>query len=361
MRSITFGAAVLSAALVLTACGGSATQNVDAQAVSPGCPENAARIAELQDTLSKNLYGIAAADSGKTQHSDPEPLAPGAPIKLTFSIEGLSHPFLVRQQQLATEKARELGVQLDVVSANDDVNKQFNDIQNAIAAGSNGIVMMPANTQGLNAVLQQAQERNIAYSFSQKGMLGVEPATQALAPYALEGKTLGEWVVQHYAGQQDVKVALISGITGDQSSVARTGSFELELLKSCNFDIVAEQPGQYRRDASAKAAESILAAHPDLKLMFGANDEAALGALSAIEASGRQGIDVVGLDGQTEMFEALKAGKALATVKHLPTADKAVEETVKYLRGEPVPTYVVELGDLVTADDARSGSVQPAF
>jgi ribose transport system substrate-binding protein len=267
----------------------------------------------------------------------------------------------VTQQELAKQKAAELGVQLDVVSANDDVNKQFNDVQNAIAGGSSAIVMMPANTQGLNAVLQDAQQRNIPYTFTQKGMLGVKPAAQALAPYASEGKTLGEWVVKHYQGQTGVKVALISGIAGDQSSIARTGAFELELLKSCNFDIVAEQPGQYRRDASAKAAESILAANPDVKLVFGANDEGALGALSAIEASGRTGVDVVGLDGEKDMFDAISAGKALATVKHLPTAGTAVEETVKYLRGEPVPAYTTKLGDLVTADEIKAGTVQPAF
>src|SRR5690606_12954153 len=116
-----------------------------------------------------------------------------------------------------------------------------------------------------------------------------------------------------------------------------------------------------RRDASAKAAESILAAHPDVQLIFGANDEAALGAISAIEASGRSGIDVIGLDGQKEMFDAIAAGKALATVRHLPTAATAVESTVKYLRGEPVPAYSVQLGELVTAEEVRAGTLQPAF
>lgn len=325
------------------------------------CPENDDRIAELQSELADNLYGIAAAESDAEEVTNPNPIGEGDEITIAFSIEGLSHPFLVAQKEAAEAAAAEAGVQVNVISANDDVNKQFTDIQTAISQNVSAVMMMPAQTQGLDAVLAQADSQSIPYFFTQKGMLGVSPVSQVLAPYVNEGQQLGQFVAEYYADQSDVNVLLVSGIAGDASSVARTGAFEIELLKACNFTILAEQPGQYRREESAAAAENMLTANADVDLIFGANDEAALGAISALETSGRQEVAVVGIDGQADMFEAIENGKALATVVHKPTAGIVVEEIVAYLRGEPVPTFKVLDEDLVTKEAIESGSVEPAF
>lgn len=366
-----------SLGLILAGCSASKNNNAPATSAAPGgvttsagasspvsatdsgCAKNSSKIAKLQAELAPNLYSIAAANSGKATNTNPHPIAAGKKPKITFSIEGLSHPFLVKQKQIAQAEAAKLGANISVISANDDVNRQFNDIQTATTQGTDALMMMPANTQGLDAVLGQASAKNVPYFFTQKGMLGVKPASQVLAPYANEGKQLGKWVAAHYKGKANVNVVVISGITGDASSVARVDSFELELLRACNFTILATQPGQYRRQESEKAAENMLAANHNVNLLFGANDEAALGGLAAIEASGRKGIDVVGLDGETDMFTAIKAGKTLATVIHKPTAAIVVEEIMDYLHGKPVPQYKVLPEDLVTKDNVNS--LKPAF
>lgn len=130
-------------AVAMTACSSSVNNNADpSDTAAPatnvevddgGCTENHDQIAKLQSDLSKNLYGIAAAESGKEERTNPNPIPESDPIKITFSVEGLSHPFLVKQKQLAEETGKRLGAQVNVISANDDVNQQFNDIQTAIA------------------------------------------------------------------------------------------------------------------------------------------------------------------------------------------------------------------------------------
>jgi len=223
-------------------------------------------------------------------------------------------------------------------------------------------MMMPANTDGLAPILAKYKEAGIPYFFTQKGMDDPNATAQVLAPYGEEGKIIGQYVVDHYKDEAGpIKVALISGITGDVSSVARTGAFEAELLKAGNFEIVAEQPGQYRREASQEAMDGILAAHPDVQLVFGANDEGALGALSSIQAAGLAGkIAVVGLDGESDIFPAIEDGTVLATVKHMQTAPYVVETIVKCLRGETVPAFQVFPGDLVDKAAIDAGA-EPAF
>jgi ribose transport system substrate-binding protein len=369
IRALLPAVVVAATALGMTACSSSVNNNADTSTAAPadvkvddgGCAKNHDQIASIQQDLAKNLYGIAADNSDKGEKTDPNPKSPGDPIKITFSVEGLSHPFLVKQKQLAEDAAQKAGAQIDVVSANDDVNQQFNDIQTAIAKGTDALMMMPATTQGLDAVLKQAESKDIPYFFTQKGMLGVKPVSQVLAPYSNEGKQLGEWVVKHYQAKDNINVAVISGIPGDQSSDARVNSFLLPLLRACTFNVVANQPGNYRRGDSEKAAQNMIAANPNINLLFGANDEAALGGISALNSSGRTGVDVVGLDGETDMFTAIKNGQALATVIHKPTAGIVVDEIVQYLQGKPVPEYKVLPEDLVTKETIDAGSSQPAF
>ncbi len=370
IRVLTTTLVAAATAIGMSACSSSVNNNAETSASGTatnvavddgGCTKNHDQIAKLQADLSKNLYGIAAENSDKGTNTNPNPKPAGQPVKITFSVEGLSHPFLVKQKQVAEEAAKKNGLEINVVSANDDVNQQFNDIQTAIAQGTDALMMMPATTQGLDAVLSQAQSKQIPYFFTQKGMLGVEPASQVLAPYANEGKQLGEWVVEHYKGKEDINVAVISGIPGDQSSDARVNSFLLPLLRACTFNVVANQPGNYRRGDSEKAAQNMLAANQKVDLLFGANDEAALGGISALQSSGRTGVDVVGLDGEADMFTAIQGGQALATVIHKPTAGIVVDEIAAYMKGEPVPQYKVLDEDLVTKDSIDAGKSQPAF
>ena len=358
------------AALALSSCSSSVNNNAETSASTApadvvvddgGCAKNRDQIGEIQQQLATNLYGIAAENSDKDTNTNPTPKPAGEPFTITFSIEGLSHPFLVKQKQLAEDAGRKHGVQVNVISANDDVNQQFNDIQTAVTQGTDALMMMPATTQGLDAVLSQAKAANVPYFFTQKGMLGMEPVSQVLAPYANEGRQLGEWVVENYKGREDVNVAVISGIPGDASSDARVNAFLLPLLRACTFNVVANQPGNYRRADSEKAAQTMLAANPNVDLLFGANDEAALGGIAALNSSGRSGVDVVGLDGETDMFTAIQNGQALATVIHKPTAGIVVDEIVEYMRGNPVPQFKVLAEDLVTKESIDAGKATPAF
>jgi ribose transport system substrate-binding protein len=323
---------------------------------------NAAKIAEIDKSLEGNLYIQAAKESGTGKNTCAATKPAGEKLNLVFSIEGLSHPFLAAQVKAAEAAAAEVNATMTVASGEDDVNKQLSGIETALGQSPDGLLLMPANVQGLQPVLQSYTDKEIPYAFTGKGMTGVNPAIQFLAPYGEEGKKIGDYVVEHYKDQEGpIKVAVITGITGDVSSVARVGTFEKALLESGKFEIVAEQAGEYRRQPSQNAMDGILAAHPDVQLVFGANDDGALGALDAIKAAGKSGdIKVVGLDGQPEMFKAIESGDALATVIHLPSAGEATKLLASCIHGESVPAFKVMVGDLVD-QAAIKGGTKPAW
>ncbi|MDQ7864995.1 substrate-binding domain-containing protein [Peribacillus frigoritolerans] len=55
-------------------------------------------------------------------------------------------------------------------------------------------------------------------------------------------------------------------------------------LKKAGLEIAASQTADFDRNKAVSVVENILTANPDLKGIFAANDEMALGALRAVKA-----------------------------------------------------------------------------
>ncbi|GAA3315179.1 hypothetical protein GCM10020331_009560 [Ectobacillus funiculus] len=69
-------------------------------------------------------------------------------------------------------------------------------------------------------------------------------------------------------------------------STSRKAGF-LEAIKEYpDMKVVGEQRGDYVRDKGMQAAENLIQAHPDVDLIYGENEEMALGAVQAVEARG---------------------------------------------------------------------------
>ena len=99
--------------------------------------------------------------------------------------------------------------------------------------------------------------------------------------------------------------------------------------------------------------ENMLQAHGDIQAVFAANDEMALGAAEAVAGSGKD-IMVVGFDATDDAIDAIKAGRMDATIAQQPAliGSTAVEQAVKLIGGETIPTSIPVEVTLITIDNA---------
>ena len=95
--------------------------------------------------------------------------------------------------------------------------------------------------------------------------------------------------------------------------------------------------------------ENIIQSNGDLQGVFAHNDEMALGAIEAIEASGKD-IKIVGFDATDDGVAAVKDGKMAATVAQQPDkmGSTAVETAIKLMNGETVEKSIPVEVTLVT-------------
>ena len=92
------------------------------------------------------------------------------------------------------------------------------------------------------------------------------------------------------------------------------------------------------------AATNMLQAHPEINVFYGLSDEMALGAAQACKQAGRADILCVGLDGNPNAKEAVKAGELTATLDVGPVAigKNAIEALVKAIHGETLENKIIE-------------------
>src|SRR5204862_3338334 len=108
---------------------------------------------------------------------------------------------------------------------------------------------------------------------------------------------------------------------------------------SGKIEIVAELPGDGKKDKGDHAAQDALIAHPDLAGIFAINDPSALGARAALEKAGKADqVKIVAFDGQKEGKQAIRDGKIYADpIQHPDQIGQMTVQTIlKYFAGEKV-------------------------
>ena len=138
-------------------------------------------------------------------------------------------------------------------------------------------------------------------------------------------------------------VAELEGVPG--SSAARERGEGFNNIAADSLDVVAKQTANFNRSEGLSVMENILQANPDITGVFAHNDEMALGALEAIEASGKD-IAVVGFDATDDAVKAVEDGRLDGTIAQKPEmiGEMAVETAVQSLEGEEVEASIpVEL------------------
>jgi len=129
----------------------------------------------------------------------------------------------------------------------------------------------------------------------------------------LSAKAVGEWVAKHYKDQA-LRIAFVSGTKSEYTDL-RAAGFKEGIKSHPDYQIVADQSGDWSREKAINVTENMLTAHPEINLVFAMYDEMALGAAAAIKNRGLQDkIAIVGYDTNIESYQAIKDGVLQASV-----------------------------------------------
>ena len=262
-------------------------------------------------------------------------------FKIGFSISTLNNPFFVTLSEGAQEKADELGVELTVVDAQDNASKQASDVEDLIQQDVDLLLINPTDSQAVAAAVESANSAGIPVITVDRSAEGGEVVSHIASDNVAGGEMAGEYLLELVG--DGALVAELEGIPG--SSAARDRGEGFNNVANEALDVAAKQTANFNRGEGLTVMENILQSNPDIKGVFAHNDEMALGALEAIEASGKD-IFVVGFDATDDAVKSVESGKLAGTVAQKPDliGITALETAVAHLKGEDVEKSIpVEL------------------
>lgn len=267
-----------------------------------------------------------------------------ANYKIGYCTPSLNAPFYVVLSEYIQKYTESYGMKYVSADGQDDIIKQITSLEDLIATGVKVLILNPLDHKALVPAVNAAVKSGIPVFIVDSY---IDPAahyvTSIQANNMGNGELIGEWIVKKM-GKTRIKAALISGSQGNPIGKEKRLGFirgfsEMQLISRGNVDltIVSQGWGNWTNNGGLKAMEDILVANPDINLLVAENDAMGMGALKAINESGKSAaITVVGFDGQKEAYEMIREGKFGATALNSPKdlAKLVVEAVVKYLNGE---------------------------
>lgn len=281
------------------------------------------------------LLSVAACSSGApaTTETAGGGTSP-SPDKIVIgqSLPTLDNPWYAAFAQGSQDMADQLGIELKLVTnpaSNPwDPAAQMATIENLIATKPTVIQIDPTSTDAINGAIDEARSQGIPVVTD-----GINVSTEVDASVVADnkqgGQLAGEWVAKNLPDGGNV--AVLEGTPGRDIIQQRQDGFATGIAGNPNVKVVASQVANLSQEEGQTVAENIIQANPDLKLIWGASDTMALGALEALKTRDLQGkVMLGGFDGTPDAFAAIKDGTMSFTIDQVPYEMGAVAIALSY-------------------------------
>ncbi|MCC8180586.1 MAG: ABC transporter substrate-binding protein [Planctomycetes bacterium] len=279
--------------------------------------------------------------------------AAAAEAVVGFSQMGSENNWRITETQSIQDEAAKRGYRLLYANANDDTAKQVSDVEDLLNRRPDILIIAPREFEGLAPALQAAKEAGVPVILvdrSAQGEPGVDYVTCISANFIWEGQEAAKVIANKFKGR-NANIVQITGVPGSSVAIERQKGFEDEIAKHPNLKIISTQNGEFTRSVAQKAMENIIQAHGDsIDAVYGHDDECAIGALQALNLSGRTPgeVAIVGIGGFRDAAQLIERGQMEATILCSPFFGPTTFDTVeKVLAGTPVPTYIQNPGYVI--------------
>lgn len=265
-------------------------------------------------------------------------MAAEAADKMALVVSTLNNPFFVTLKDGAEAKAKDLGYELLVLDSQNDPAKELANVEDVVNKDIKVLLINPTDSDAVRSAVRAANRADVPVVTLDRAANGGKVAGHIASDNVAGGEMAGQLIVDLLGGKG--KVVELQGVPGTSAARDRGQGFHNVVDKVDGIQVVASQPADFDRTKGLNVMENILQAQGEIDAVFAHNDEMALGALKAIQASGRD-IKVVGFDGTDDGVAAVKAGTMAATVAQQAgkIGEMGVETAAKVAKGESVPEY----------------------
>jgi ribose transport system substrate-binding protein len=306
MRKSWLGAIAVTAALVFSACGGTASPT------SPAAPAASGAASPAAAAASGAASPAAAAASGAASPAAAAASGAASPGRLRLCVvhNNADHPSIQSGIKGFQDEAKFYPVDISFFDPALDPQKQVSMIMDCVAQKFDVILvnavdpaavvpaLKAAHDAGIPVIMHNADTNDAGHAYS---------ATFVTTDTYAQGEAVGQAIKT--VMPQGAKMVIISGIPG-QSGVAERINGAKDAVKDTGITFVDTQSANWQKDKALQVMQAFLTKYPDIQGVYALDDEMALGALQAITAAGKQDqVKVFGVNGEKAVCDLIKAGQ----------------------------------------------------
>ena len=291
-------------------------------------------------------------------------------IVVGFSQVGAESAWRAANTESIKAEAEKRGecIELKFSDAQQKQENQIKAIRNFIAQGVDVIAFSPVVESGWEPVLKEAKDAGIPVILTDRA---VDVSDDSLwmtfmgSDFVEEGRRAGKWLVENYEKikladktMDKVNIVELQGTVGSAPANDRFDGFREVLKDHPNFEIIKTQSADFTRAGGKQVMEAFLKAEgKKIDVVYGHNDDSALGAIQAIEEFGLtpgKDIIIVSVDAVRGAFEAMVEGKLNCTVECSPLLGPQLFDSVEDLmQGKELPRRIVTEEGVFPAEVAK--------
>jgi fructose transport system substrate-binding protein len=294
----------------------------------------------------------------------------GGDVKIGLITKTDTNPFFVKMKEGATKEAQAKGATLQTAAGKFDGDNatQVTAIENMVAAGVKGILLVPSDTKAIVPTIAKARDQGVEVIALDTP---TDPQSAVDALFATNnfkaGLLIGQYATAAMNGKP-AKIAMLDLNPGVTVGVLRHNGFltgfgaakatEKDLKAVTGPEVVCTQDTQGDQAKGQTAMENCLQKAPDINLVYSINEPSGLGAYTALKAAGKEkDVTVVSVDGGCTGVQGVKDGAIAATSQQYPLkmATQGVDALVDFIKNGTKVSGYHDTGVTLIASKAQSG------
>lgn len=293
--------------------------------------------------------GGGSGDTTPTEAASGTPASSEEPVRIAMFLASAANAYAQAQLEGAQQVAAEMNATVDSFDGQFDSQRQFTQLQDAIASGKyDAFVISPNDGNALLPVTQEAVEAGIVIGCilapCGPSFETLEPQVEgqvvfAGIPFVENGAQIAELVVQACEGKDPCKVAYMPGAPELPLETARLQGFNSVIEQHPNIEVILTSAGGYLAETALPVAQDVLRANPDIAVFASSGDQMIDGVEQAVKDAGLEGqVALVGNGGTKSAVQAVREGRWFGTVAGYPRTEgiRATEYVIRAVRGENV-------------------------
>ncbi|WP_342514888.1 sugar ABC transporter substrate-binding protein [Sporosarcina sp. FSL K6-1522] len=277
--------------------------------------------------------------------------------KVAVVLKGINQEYFKLAEAGAKQAFEDFDVDGTFLAAASEVEaeKLINILEDQLNANPDALVVMPS-TESTIPVLKRYQEKDIPVLLIDTDLDWDGKTTYIGTDNYTAGREAGKYLASQLSKGDEI--AILEGVSGTAVSEDRIKGVK-DVMKELGIKVVISQAADFDRVKAVTVMENIVTAHPNIKGVFTANDEMAMGALKTIESK-KNNIVIVGIDGTSDALESISKGGVTGTVEQKPydMGYIGVETALKAINKENVEKRIDSGVEIITIENAGDKSTE---